>query len=274
MQNILEKAEREGAVHRMRILTEPLPPVAPSAAGDVAAAAPAFPVAGAAPVAPYDPTAPLPPRTVAGARLDPRLVAVSAPNSKAAEQYRALRTRVAHGDNTGPSSIVLITSPGDRDGKSLTVANLGLAMAQEYQRRICVVDANLRAPKQHRLFGIADGPGLSDILEGRALLDDGLVTLEEHRLTVLPAGPVPAHPAELLGTTLMRRMLDTLRTRFDCVLVDAPGAAPLADVGILAPIVDGIVVVVRAGITAKPAIHDTVAGLDGRVIGVVLNDTI
>jgi Mrp family chromosome partitioning ATPase len=73
----------------------------------------------------------------------------------------------------------------------------------------------------------------------------------------------------------MRRIIDTLRSRFDAVLVDAPAAAPLADVGILSPLVDSVIVVVRAGVTTKPAIHDTIAALDGgRLLGVVLNDAV
>jgi succinoglycan biosynthesis transport protein ExoP len=263
MQSILEKAEREGAVHRIRVFSDPMP--APAAAVPLAAAAPP------------DVVAPLPipaSRAITGTRLDSRLVTISAPHSTAAEQYRALRTRLTHGEGVGATGVILITSPGRGDGKSLTAANLGLAMAEEHQRRICVVDANLRSPSQQHLFGLQDGPGLSDVLEGRAVLDDALVTLDDHHVTVLPAGAIPSHPAELLGTMMMRRTLETLRSRFDTVIVDAPGAAPLADVGVLTPIVDGVIMVVRAGVTEKPAIHDALAALDGRVLGVVLNDTV
>jgi len=190
-----------------------------------------------------------------------------------AEQYRALRTRILHADNGSAVRVVLVTSPGRSEGRSLTVANLGLAMAQEYQRRICVVDADLRNPQQHRLFGIPEGPGLADVLAGRASLDEACATLEEHHITVLPAGTTPAHPAELLGTTTMRRTIEALRSRFDCVIVDGPGAIPLADVGILTPLVDSVLMVVRAGLTSKPAIHDAIATMDGgKLLGMVLND--
>jgi capsular exopolysaccharide synthesis family protein len=212
-------------------------------------------------------------RVVTDAHLDPRLVTASAPSSSVAEQYRALRTRILYGETA--VGVVLVTSPSARDGKSLTVANLGLAMAQEFQRRVCVVDANLRHPQLHRLFGVPDTPGLSDVLAGRVPIDDAFIAIPEHHLTVLPAGTAPAAPAELLGTMTMRRVLDTLRSRFDTVLIDAPAATPLADVGILNPLVDSVMVVVRAGITTKPAIHDTLATLDGsRLLGVVLNDAV
>jgi polysaccharide biosynthesis transport protein len=146
-------------------------------------------------------------------------------------------------------------------------------MAQDYQRRICVVDADLRHPQLQRLFGLPDGPGLSDVLAGEATLEEALVTVEDHQITILPAGRTPARPAELLGTTAMRRTLETLRSQFDRVVMDAPAATPLADVGILTPLVDSVLLVVRSGTTSKPAIHDAVAAIDAsKLLGVVLNE--
>jgi len=137
----------------------------------------------------------------------------------------------------------------------------------------CVVDADLRASQQHRLFGLPDSPGLSDVLTGRASLEEALVTVEEHHITVLPVGSPSAHPAELLGTTTMRRVLESLRSRFDRIIIDAPAATPLADVGVLAPLVDSVILVVRAGVTSKPAIHDAIGAIDaGKLLGIVLNE--
>ena len=267
IQHILDKAERDGAVQRMRVVIE-----TPGALG--ASMAPAVVAPPLAPEVTPIVTEPLAPpmRTVSGAQLDRRLV-TAASSTVAAEQYRALRTRILYGDAAMPVNVVLVTSPSTGDGKSLTVANLGLAMAQEYQRRICVIDANLRQPRLHRLFGVPDTPGLSEVLTGRTPLDEAFVAVEDHHITILPAGSTPSHPAELLGTMAMRRVLDSVRSRFDAVLIDAPAAAPLADVSILLPLVDSAIVVVRAGVTSKPAIHDTIAALDGgRLLGVVLND--
>jgi len=271
IQNILDKAEREGAVRRIRPLAGPTlpavavvdPPVTLSPPPTVVAPEPDVSVAAA--------SAPM--RVISGARLSPSLIAAVSPSGIAGEQYRALRTRIVHRETGGPVNVVLITSPGRGDGKSLTVANLGLAMAQEYQQRICVVDADFRSPQQHRLFGLPDAPGLSDVLTGRVSLEDALVALEEHHISVLPAGTRSAHPAELFGTTTMRRTLEALRLRFDRIVIDAPAAAPLADVGILTPLVDSIVLIVRAGITSKPAIHDAIAAVDaGKLLGIVLNE--
>jgi tyrosine-protein kinase Etk/Wzc len=146
-------------------------------------------------------------------------------------------------------------------------------MAQEYQRRVCVVDADMRHPELHRLFGVPGGPGLSDVLAGKVALDDALITIEEHHITLLPAGQGASHPADLLGTTAMRRMLESLRSQFDRVIIDAPAAGPLADVGILTPLVDGVLMVVRAGVTSKPAIHDAIGAIEpSKLLGVMLNE--
>jgi capsular exopolysaccharide synthesis family protein len=212
------------------------------------------------------------PRAIA--ELDHLLVAARAPASIAAEQYRSLRTRLKRAESGRSLRSIAVTSPAKGDGKSVTAANLALTMAQEFQQRVLLVDADLRRPSIHRLFGLADGPGLGDVLMNVAELDQALVFLPDHHLTILPAGVPPSHPAELLGSATMRRVLDTLRTRFDRILIDVPPVAPLADLHILAPMVDGLLMIVRAGITPKPAIERALAGLDAsKVLGLVLNES-
>jgi capsular exopolysaccharide synthesis family protein len=269
IQHILDKAEREGSVLRMRSMTEPAastavafePPgaLAPDAGTEVIAA---------------DPDAPTltPGRTVPGAQLDPIVIAALEPGARTAEQYRTLRTRVAQTEHL-PANVILITSPGRGEGKSLLAANLGLTMAQDCQSRICVVDADFRHSTLHRLFGLSDVPGLADVLAGRATLADALTGLEDQQITVLPAGQAPAHPGELLGGSAMRRTIQTLRSQFDRVIIDAPAAAPLADIGILTPLVDSVLLVVRAEVTTRPAIQEAVATIGpAKLLGVVLND--
>jgi capsular exopolysaccharide synthesis family protein len=273
VQNILDKAERDGVMHRVRVDVG-APPAVPAASGDVSAIRPVpadrlEAMGAAAATAVPEPAAV---QVVTGARLDRYFVAISS-NESAAEQYRALRTRILHNDSVSAINVLLITSPGRGEGKTLTAGNLALTMAQEYQRQICLVEADLRHPRLQRLFGLPDGPGLADVLGGQATLDDALLTIDEHRITVLPAGKEPARPAELLGTKAMRRVIDTLRARFDRIVVDAPAASPLADVRILTPLVDSVLLVVRSALTSKPSIHDAVAALDrAKLLGILLND--
>ena len=170
--------------------------------------------------------------------------------------------------------VLLVTSPAKGDGKSITAANLALTMAQEFNRKVVLVDADLRRPTVQALFGIPDQPGLVDVLGGCASLEDALVLLPDVHLAVLPAGLAPAQPAELLGSAAMRRTLEALRSRFDRVIVDVPPVLPLADVGVLAPQCDGVLLVVRAGATPKPLIERALNTFDAeRLLGVVLNES-
>jgi capsular exopolysaccharide synthesis family protein len=270
IQSILDKAERDGAVRRVHTIID-------QTAGSARAFEAPLPMT---PLTPQHEDSPhpapaIPARSVRSTGLDRNLVAVLSPGAAAAEQYRALRTRVAQADHGRPLDVILVTSPGRREGKSLTAANLALTMAQNFQSRICIVDADLRYSRLHTMFGVKESVGLADVLVGETMLADALVGLDDQQITVLPAGATPSHPAELLGSTTMRRTIEALRTQFDRVIIDAPAVGPLADVGILAPLVDGVVLVVQAGVTTKPAIHEAVTTIGaGKLLGVVLNDTI
>ncbi len=291
IQHILEKAEREGTTMRtsgvvasagtttVKVPIEipaPVVPDAPSFGNSVIAPAA---VAGQAPAArPIAPAAPAPAAEEAVAsytvRLNPLLVAGLAPKSLAAEQYRSLRTRLSLAEGAGVLRTILVTSPQKGEGKSVTAANLSLTMAQELQRRVVIVEADLRKPSLEHLFGLPPGPGLADYLAGAVDLTQVMKFLPDYNLTVIPAGIAPTNPAELLGSTAMRRMLDYLRTRFDRVILDTPPVLPLADVAIVAPLVDGSVMVVRAGYTPKPAIENALRAFDStRLLGVVLNES-
>jgi capsular exopolysaccharide synthesis family protein len=266
IQDILAKADRDGTAGRMP------PPPAPA---PQARAAAAHPVDGSSALDSSfvsAPTGAAPPRS-ALATLHPALVAAIAPQSTVAEQYRAIRARLAQREESQPLRSILVTSPAAGDGKSVTAANMALTMAQEFQRRVLLMDADLRAAAVHEMFGVDRGPGLSEVLSGAVSLDDALIHLPDHRLTLLPAGETPPFPAELLGSIAMRRLLETLRHRFDRTVLDAPAVAPLADAGTLAPLADGVLMVVRSGITQRPALDEALAAFDEqKVLGVVLND--
>jgi capsular exopolysaccharide synthesis family protein len=288
IQNILDKAERDGAALRTTsiggsnaapitttvpiTIDIPTVPPEPSMARSIVPGGPAAHAGhGAAAAAPGAAADGIESYSV---RLSSRLVAGLAPKSHAAEQYRQLRTRLAHAEGASSLRTVLVTSPLKGEGKSITSANLALTMAQELQRRVVIVEADLRKPSMQQLFGLPPGPGLTDYLSGAVELNHVMRFLPDHNLTVIHAGSAATNPAELLGSTAMRRLLDTLRTRFDRVILDTPPVLPLADVAVLAPLVDGALMVVRAGVTPKPAIENALRAFDSsRLLGVVLNDS-
>lgn len=274
IQDILAKAERDGTARRSQpaggFAAHAAPAAAPRVDGTAAldtVLSEALPLAGPSDAAVADSRAAMP-------TLHPLLVAAIDPHSVAAEQYRTLRARINHREETAPLRTLMITSPGAAEGKSITAANLAITMAQEFQRRVVIVDADLRGSAIHALFGLPGEPGLAEVLGGEAALDDVLLHMPDYRLSVVPAGRTPQFPTELLGSAAMRRVVDTLRARYDRVLFDLPATMPLADAGTLAPLADGVLMVVRAGATLRPALDEALGVFDEeKVIGVVLNET-
>jgi capsular exopolysaccharide synthesis family protein len=201
------------------------------------------------------------------------MVAALQPFSPAAEQFRTLRTRIAQVESTGQRRVILVTSPGDGDGKTVTVANLALTMAQEFQRQVLLIDADLRNARLHECLGIPREPGLSDVLAGRTSLEDALVSLSEYRVIALPAGAPHGRPTELLSSEPMRRLVENLGRRFDRVVIDST-AAHFADAGVLEPLVDGVLLIVRAGRTSRPAVARALGLVPrAKLLGLVLNDS-
>jgi protein-tyrosine kinase len=203
--------------------------------------------------------------------LHPLFVAATEPGSPAAEQYRILRTRLEGRDRGQRSQFILVTSPGVGDGKTLTSANLALTMAQEFQHTVVLVEADMRRPTLAGLFGVRAEPGLVDVLVGTATLEDALVPVPGHNLFVLPAGVAAGRSTELLASSMMARLGEALRARFDRIVIDTPPVI-LADTHVLARLADGVLIVVRAGVTPRPALEHALAGVDReRVLGIVLN---
>jgi capsular exopolysaccharide synthesis family protein len=210
------------------------------------------------------------PPVASDAALSHLFVAVTEPGSSAAEQYRLLRTRLE--GNGRRTQLLLVTSPRTGDGKTTTSANLALTMAQEFQHRVVLIEADLRRPALAGMFGVRAEPGLVDVLVGAVSLEDALVAVPGHQLFVLPAGLPAGRSTELLASSMMQRTLDALRARFDRIVVDTPPMT-LADTHVLARLADGVLFVVRAGVTPRPALEQALASVDRqRLMGIVLNE--
>jgi capsular exopolysaccharide synthesis family protein len=204
--------------------------------------------------------------------LSPLFVAATHPTSPAAEQYRLLRTRLDGRDHGRRAQLVLVTSPGPGDGKTTTSANLALTMAQDFSHTVVLVEADMRRPTLGSLCGLSSERGLVDVLIGAAALDDVVVQLPEQHLALLPAGQSTSRSTELLGSSMMTRLIETLRNRFDRIVVDSPPVT-LADTHVLARLADGVLIVVRAGVTSRLALEQALEGVEReRIAGLVLND--
>ncbi len=206
------------------------------------------------------------------ARLFPALVGERGRESFA-EGYRVLRTAL-HSREVEQGQMLLVTSTLPGEGKSLTALNLALSLAQT-EERVLLVDADLRRPSLHTLLRARRVPGLSDVLTDGVEPAKAVQCIAGTRLSLLAGGaPVPVSSTDLLARSVLRDLLAQLRTRYDRIVVDSPPAGTIADALVLAPLVDGVLVVARSGKVGRGAIvHllDRLYNAGGNVLGVVLN---
>jgi len=197
----------------------------------------------------------------------------TATSTHLSEAMRELRTNLQFMDVDHPPRIIVVTSPLPGDGKSTTSANLALSLAAAGQRTI-LIDADLRRPVVGSVFHLPEGAGLSDVLAGRATIDEVIHQPDPSgNLFVLTAGRIPPNPSEVLGSQRMRDLLKGLRETA-MVIVDSPPAIPVADAAILSTAADGVLLVVSAGRTTFEMMQkavENVARTNGRVLGAVLN---
>ena len=173
----------------------------------------------------------------------------SASGSPAAEAYRSLRTNLQFISRDGSVRVISVTSPHAGEGKTTTVANLATTLALT-GKRVMALSADLRKPRLHRFFGLDNEKGLSSVLAGQAQLADVARRVEGlDSLRIVTSGPVPPNPAELLSSDEMELLLRHLRSTADYVVIDTPPALVVTDAMIVAPRVDGVVVVVDSDVT-------------------------
>ena len=202
------------------------------------------------------------------------LVTLTHPRSPAAEAYRTLRANLSLSSPDHPLRTLVVTSAAPGEDKSITLANLAVAMAQGGQR-VILVDANLRHPSLHELFDAPNERGLVTLLDEQdALTSPPLVPVAEvEHLQLLPSGPPPLDPAAQLGSARMDKVLAALQKQADVVLFDAPPVLTATDAAILGTKVDGVLLVVQARHTSRDHVQQTKERLEKahvRVVGVAL----
>jgi capsular exopolysaccharide synthesis family protein len=205
----------------------------------------------------------------------PLLLPLTDSRSPITERYRRLMTHVDHlgARDDHPYRAIVMTSSREAEGKTLTAMNMALVLAEDRDRKVLLMDVDLHRPRVHHFLLSKPKLGWMDIYEDKADLDSAIVSLNQTRLKLLPAGHRPDKPAEIIKSERFRRLLRQLRDRFDAILLDAPPLMRFVDANILNSHADGLVFVIRAGLTSRQIVRKALAQVTtGRVIGVVLND--
>lgn len=203
------------------------------------------------------------------------LITITNPRSPIAEAYRSLRTNLEFSSLDRPLKTLIVTSAGPEEGKSTTLANLAVTMALA-GKQVILVDCDLRRPSLHRIFDVRNGAGLTTmIVDDEALRNPPLQETGVSNLWLLPSGPLPPNPSELLGSRRMEEIIAALLERADIVLFDAPPIIAVTDAAVLSSKVDGVLLVVNAGKTKREHAQKAKALLEkvnARLVGAVLNN--
>jgi receptor protein-tyrosine kinase len=210
-------------------------------------------------------------------RISDELIAAFKPFSKVVEQLRILRSQIMlrwYDAAVGTKTLAII-GPGRKDGRSFTAANLAVVFSQLGERTL-LIDSDLRNPCQHMLFRLSDKTGLSSVLSERIHIADAITRVDGLRdLSVLPAGPLPPNPQELLSRPLFANLMAIAREQYDVVIVDTSAAAETADAQTIAARCQGALIVARKDITTAKQLKATATAMQQsgvRIVGTVLNN--
>ncbi len=203
-----------------------------------------------------------------------KLITKLNPKSPISEQYRTIRTNIEFSSVDDEIRSIMVTSSGPGEGKSTTTANLAVVFAQQ-GKRVLLIDADLRKPTVHYTFGITNTFGLTNVLTRQMELKDAIKKTNEELLHVLPSGPIPPNPAELLSSRGMKEFFEETKGAYDMIIFDTPPVLAVTDAQILSNQCDGTVLVISSGRTEVEAATKTkelLEAANAKVLGIVLNN--
>lgn len=188
------------------------------------------------------------------------------------EQFKLLSSKLEMVNKKAGQKVVAFTSAVKGEGKSVVSLNTAFVLATAFGKRVAFVESDLRKPSTLQEHISAEGPGLLEVLKGEAALDDAICEIEDTGLYILYSGAYDKHSTDIIGSANTAGVINSLRQRFDFVVLDCPPVIPLADMSIIEKLVDGLVFVVKAGETSKELVKNAVESLDKKkLLGAVLN---
>ncbi|MBI5555453.1 MAG: CpsD/CapB family tyrosine-protein kinase [Elusimicrobia bacterium] len=186
--------------------------------------------------------------------IDKSILTYFQPKGAIAEQYRALRTNLKRINKDNPVKTIVLTSSVHNEGKSTTSVNLAVAMSYEKDRKVLLIDGDLRKSKTHLLLGMINTKGLSELLNSKATVEEVIRYTPIPGLDIITSGAVPSDPSELLESRKMKDLLSAMKLQYDFIIIDTPPIIPLTDAAALGINVDGVVMVVQTNRTKKEVV--------------------
>lgn len=202
------------------------------------------------------------------------LITLHMPKSPTSEAYRTLRTNIQFSSIDQKMSVLMAASAQSGEGKSTTVSNLAVTYAQE-GKRVLLIDADMRKPTIHRIFGLSNRIGLTNVITGQSKASEAIQSGGLASLSVLPSGPVPPNPAELLASQKMKAFVSDMKGVYDMIIFDTPPVLAVADSLIVSSICDGVILVVQEGRVKRDLVRkakESLERVNAKLIGVVLNN--
>jgi succinoglycan biosynthesis transport protein ExoP len=202
------------------------------------------------------------------------LITHFAPKSNISENYRSIRTTLLLSAADAKLRHLVVTSPLPQEGKTATISNLAVTFAQA-GKKVLIIDADMRKPKQHKIFKIKNLDGLTNYLSAQADIKEIVKATQIPNLYLINTGPVPPNPVELLGSEKMGNLVDSMKQHFDYILFDSPPLLPVSDAVVLGPKIDGVILVVWGGKTTRDMLKRAKEKLDMHQIkcaGVIINN--
>ena len=201
------------------------------------------------------------------------IISYNDPKSVISEQYRAIRTNIEYSNVDQNTKTILVTSSDKNEGKTTTVSNLAVSFAN-LNKKVLLIDCDLRNASIHKMFRLNNIYGLTDILAKDRAVDKCIQETELENLYVLTAGATPPNPAEILSSEKMKNLIEDLKNIYDYIFIDTPPIGLVTDAGALSSFIDGVVLVVKSESVEKKYLEETkkkLDAVDARILGAILN---
>lgn len=201
------------------------------------------------------------------------IISYNDPKSVISEQYRAIRTNIEYSNVDQNTKTILVTSSDKNEGKTTTVSNLAVSFAN-LNKKVLLIDCDLRNASIHEMFKLNNIYGLTDILAKNREVNKCIQETELENLYVLTAGAIPPNPAEILSSEKMKNLIEDLKNIYDYIFIDTPPIGLVTDAGALSSFIDGVVLVVKSESIEKKYLEETkkkLDAVDARILGAILN---